>query len=149
MVFIKNILFLCCLLILLTIVMPINCNNFNSKINQSRYKRFPRQVNANNDQQIGANDTVALEKTNNFGITVQSGFGALNQGVKDAMHHKTNGREILPDRNNERRGRQVNIYSPAQGKFIMNLNIYGMNRIANSLMIKDSKNEKKINVDAN
>lgn len=116
MVLIKNILFLCCLLILLTIVMPINCNNFNSKINQSRYKRFPRQVNANNDQQIGANDTVTLEKTNNFGITVQSGFDAHNQGVNNAMHHKSNGRAIIPGRNNQRRVRQLNIYSPAQGK---------------------------------
>jgi len=105
-VFIKNMLFLCCLPVLLTIVMPINCNMFNSKINQSRYKRFPRQVNANNDQQICANDTVLMEKKINF--TVQSSFDALNQSVKDEVHHMSIDRVIFPGRNNERRGRQLN-----------------------------------------
>lgn len=112
MVFIKKMLLLCCLLILVTIVMPINCNKFNSKIDQSQ---FPRQVNANNDQQIGANDTHSLEKTENFGTSIQPAFDA-HQGVKNVMHDKSNGRVILPGRNNERRGRQLNIYSPAQGK---------------------------------
>lgn len=114
MVFIKNMLFLCYLLILLTIVMPINCNKFNSKINQSRYKRFPRQVNSNNDEQIGANDNLSLEKKNNFGSAVQSGFDASNnQGIKDVIHHMSMSRVIFPGRNNDRRGRQLN--SP-QGK---------------------------------
>lgn len=113
MVFIiKKVLLLCCLPILLSIVMPINCNKFNSQIDQS-LKRFPRQVNANNDQQIGANDTHSLV---NFGISVRSGFD-VRQGGKNVMHDKSSGPVILPGRNNERRGRQLNIYSPAQGKF--------------------------------
>lgn len=118
MVFIKNILLLCCLLILLAIVMPINCTKFNSKINQSLYNRFPRQVNANNNQQIGANDNVLTERKNIFGSALQSGIGSLNQGVKDVMHHMSIGRVIFPGRNDERRGRQLNsnIYSQAQGE---------------------------------
>lgn len=87
--------------------MPINCN---TKIDQS-LKRFPRQVNANNEQQIGANDTHSLE---NFGTSIRSGFDAPNG--KSVMHDKSSGPVILPGRNNERRGRQLNIYSP-QGKF--------------------------------
>lgn len=111
MVFIKKMLFLCSSLILVTIVMPINCNKFNSKLDQSQ---FPRQVNVNNDQQIGDKDTHSLEKNENFGTSIQSAFDA-HQGVKDVMHDKS-GRVTLPDRYNERRGRQLNIYSPSQGK---------------------------------
>lgn len=111
MVFIKKLLLLCCLLILLTIVMPINCSKFNSKIDQSR---FPRQVNANNDQQIGANNTHSLKQKENFETSIESAFDA-HQGVKNVMHDKSTG-WVIPDRNNKRRGRQSNIYSPAQGK---------------------------------
>lgn len=114
MVFIKTMLLLCCLQILLTIVMPINCNKFNSKIDQS-LKRYPRQVNANNDQQIGANNTHSVEKKENFGTLMQSAFDG-HQGVKNVMHDKSSGPVVLPGRNNERRGRQLNIYTPAQGK---------------------------------
>lgn len=119
MVYIKKMLLLCCLLILLAIVMPINCNKFNSKTDQS-LKRYPRQVNVNNDQQIGAKDTHSSEKEDNFGTLIQSGFDA-HQGVKSVMHDKSamSGPVILPSgRNNERRGRQLNIYTPAQGKLL-------------------------------
>ncbi|XP_037026711.1 uncharacterized protein LOC119067691 [Bradysia coprophila] len=108
MVFIEKVLLLCCLPILLAIVMPINCNKFNSQIDQS-LKRFPRQVNANNDQQIGANDTHS-SVVNDFGTSIQSGFD-VRQGGKNVMHDKLSGSAILPGRNNERRGRQLNIYS--------------------------------------
>ncbi|KAJ6639042.1 hypothetical protein Bhyg_11781 [Pseudolycoriella hygida] len=108
MVFIRKVFLLFCSLIFLTIVTSINCNKFNSKIDQ--IKRFPRQVNANNDQQIHANNSRWNEKEDLETSILHSDFDA-HQGVKNVMHDKSSDR-VISRRNSERRNRQLNIYSP-------------------------------------
>lgn len=113
MVFIKKVLLLCCLPLLAFIVMPINCNKLRSEVDRS-FKRYARQVNANNDQQIGVNDTHSL---GNFGASIESDVGDAQQEGGKSVDKTNDDPVILSGRNGEgRRGRQLNIYSTGQGK---------------------------------